>query len=77
MSPDQALQIVDNVGSKYVGTREDHVQIQSAVLVLKDLVNKAEAESSKGKAEASTPENAGPASDGKDSSTDKVEGKIR
>jgi len=75
MTPQQALQIVDAAGSKYVGTREDHVQIQMAMSVLRDAVNKAAAESPKGKAEASTPESESPASDGKDKPDDKTSDK--
>jgi hypothetical protein len=73
----QALQIFDQVGAAYVGKREEPVQIQTAVNVLRNLVNKAEAEaqSPKEKAEASTPGNENLASDGKEHDADKPEPK--
>jgi putative heme degradation protein len=59
MTPQQALQVFDNVGAAYIGKREEHVQIQTAVAVLSQLVAKTETEtqSPKEKAEASTPGN--------------------
>jgi hypothetical protein len=73
MTPQQALQVFDNVGAAYVGKREEHVQIQTAVAVLSQLVAKTEIEtqSPKETAGANTPGNAGPASRGKKPSADK------
>lgn len=39
MSPQEAIQLVDNVLANVNGTRADHVKIQMATSVLRDLVN--------------------------------------
>jgi hypothetical protein len=77
MTAQQALQILDNAAASYAGTRGDHVKIQTAIAVLRDLVDKAEPEAQgpKEKAAASTPENQTPASDGKESGGDKAKSK--
>jgi hypothetical protein len=49
MTAQQALQILDNAAASYAGTRGDHVKIQTAIAVLRDLVDKAEARSSRAK----------------------------
>lgn len=38
MTPDTALAIIDEVTSKYLGTREDHKQIALAVETLRGLI---------------------------------------
>jgi hypothetical protein len=77
MTPTRAIEILDKVGAAYVGRREEHVQIQLAISVLRGLVDRAatEAQPLKEKAEASAPANQTPARDRKDSGGDKAKSK--
>ena len=42
MTPEQALEVLDNVASKYMGTRQDHIMITQALNVLRELLPKEE-----------------------------------
>jgi len=42
MSPQLAWAIVNQASAAFVGTRQDHIKIQQALLVLKQLVDEAE-----------------------------------
>lgn len=39
MTPQQALQNLDNVASEYAGKREDHLILRSAVRLLQKIIN--------------------------------------
>lgn len=54
MSPKQAIDLVDQVASRFQGNRQDHMNLQMAVSVLNGLVSKAEQEGEKVETEVET-----------------------
>lgn len=52
MSPREALNLMDQVAASFQGNREDHVKLQSALMVLNGLVSKDEATQEKAQAKA-------------------------
>lgn len=59
MTPREALTMLDDVAQRFAGNRQDHVNLQNAVMALNGLVLKAEEEAKAAAGEAQRRVNAG------------------